>query len=83
VGRAVGNELYQAPWFVQQLQQLVDKLQVGLLIAAADIIYFSELAFLDDSVKSPTVVAYKDPVPDVKAIPIDRDWFLLQGIGDS
>jgi hypothetical protein len=83
VGRTVGNKLYQVLWFIQQLQQLVNKVQVSLLIAATDVVYFAGLPFPDDGIQSPAVVAYKDPVPDIEAITIDRYWFVLQGVGDS
>ena len=49
----------------------MDKLQVGFLITTADIVYFSELAFLNGGIKSPAVVRYKDPVSDIEAITID------------
>ena len=68
--------------FAQFFANQFDDVDISHFIMAADIIDFADMALLEDEVDGPAMVFDIEPVADIKAVPIDRQRLVMQGIDD-
>lgn len=72
----------EAFWFAQFFANQFDDVDISHFIMAADVINFADTALLEDEVDGPAMVFDIEPVADIKAVPIDRQRLVMQGIDD-
>ena len=79
---AVADEADQGLGLADQFEQQLDQLEVGDLVAAADVVDGAGLAALEGCEDAATVVLDVDPVADVGAVAVDRQFVVGQGVVD-
>src|SRR5690606_28359082 len=67
---------------IEHITDAFDHLQVRTLAAPANVISLARSPFLDDQLQRPDMVFHVEPVADVGAIAVDRQWLFLQSIED-
>ena len=77
---AVGNMMDEAFRFAQFFANQFNDVDIPHFIVAADVIDFADTSLLKDEVDGPAMVFNIEPVADIEAVPIDRQWLVMQGI---
>ena len=68
---------------VDGVDEDVDDVDVLPLVETADIICVSHLALMEDKVDSASVVFYVQPVANIQAFAINRQWFAMANVVDE
>lgn len=72
----VTNMSDQALWLTQFLANNFHNINILLLVMSTDIIYFSNTAFVNNQVNSLTMIFNIQPIANIKALTINRQWFI-------
>lgn len=68
--------------FLEDVADGVDHFDVLFFVVATDVVGFAGLAFFDHFVEGASVVFYKQPITDLVAFAVYREWLAFQGIED-
>ena len=82
VALAVGDVLDEVFGLAELLEDGLDHVDVGALIVAADVVDLADAALLQDEVDGMAVVLHIEPVADVLAIAVDRQFLVGQRVDD-
>ena len=76
VGRGRTNAL-------DRVTEPVDDLEVGPLVAAADIVFFARTPLVEHQQQTRAVILDVQPVADVRAVAVDRQWPAVDRVQDD
>ena len=82
VALAVGDVLDEVFGFAELLEDGLDDVDVGALIVAADVVDLADASLLQDEVDGAAVILDVEPVADVLAIAVDRQFLVGQCVDD-
>ncbi len=79
VGGAIGAGLES----IEQIADVVNDLDVGHLVVAADVVHFAELAGFKDATDGGAVILDEEPVADLASVPVNGEGFPGEGVVDD
>jgi len=77
VGNQITFGLFTRPRCIQACTNQTDDIYIRPFVAAADIIGFAQLAFVENRIDAPTVVFDVQPVADIFAVAVDRQGLVF------
>ena len=73
----IGDQLFAC---TKGMDDVLDNVDIGALVVSADIIYLTLFAAREHGIDRATVIADVQPVPNLHAVPIDRQRLALHAV---
>lgn len=80
---SVGNGIWAGLEYIEQIADMVDDIDVGHLVVAADVVYLAELAGFKDATDGGAVILDEEPITDLASVPVNGEGFPCEGVVDD